>query len=123
VNTASVAAHHGVVGCSAYSAAKLGVVSLTKTLALELAPHGIRVNAFSPGVTDTPYVRQRVEGVAQSNPGMTPEQVLADWVRSVPLGRAATPLEMAAVAEFLASEDSSYMTGQTLWVDGGLTAR
>ena len=123
VNTVSVAAHHGVIGCSAYSAAKLGVVSLTKTLALELAPHGIRVNAFSPGVTDTPYVRQRVEGIAQSNPGATPERILADWVKSVPLGRAAMPQEMAAVAEFLASEDSSYITGQTLWVDGGLTAR
>lgn len=123
VNTASVAAHHGVAGCSAYAAAKLGVASLTQTLALELAPHGIRVNAFSPGVTDTQYVRQRLEFVAAHRDEKSVETLLAEWVKTVPLGRAASPEEMASVAAFFASDDSSYMTGQTLLVDGGLTAR
>lgn len=123
VNTASVAAHHGVPGCSAYSAAKLAVTSLTQSLALELAPHRIRVNTFSPGVTDTQYVRQRLEFVAQTAAEKNTERLLDAWTKSIPLGRAAQPREMAAVAAFLACDDSSYMTGQTLIVDGGLTAR
>ena len=123
VNTSSTAAGRGVLGCSAYSAAKLGVVSLTKTLAMELAPYNITVNAFSPGITKTPYVQQRIESVAASTAGKSESQVLTDWLTTVPLGRTASPDEMASVAAFLASDDSSYMTGQTLNVDGGLTAR
>jgi NAD(P)-dependent dehydrogenase (short-subunit alcohol dehydrogenase family) len=123
VNTSSTAAGRGVLGCSAYSAAKLGVVSLTKTLAMELAPYNITVNAFSPGITKTQYVQQRIESVAASATGKSPSQVLSDWLATVPLRRAASPEEMASVAAFLASDDSSYMTGQTLNVDGGLTAR
>jgi len=123
VNTVSVAAHHGVPGCSAYSAAKLAVTSLTQTLALELAPHNIRVNAFSPGVTDTQYVRQRLEFVAQTSPEKNTDRLLDAWTKSIPLARAAEPRQMAAVAAFLASDDASYTTGQTLIVDGGLTAR
>jgi NAD(P)-dependent dehydrogenase (short-subunit alcohol dehydrogenase family) len=123
VNTVSSAAHHGVIGCSAYAAATLAVTSLTQTLALELAPHRIRVNAYSPGVTDTQYVRQRLEFVARTTPGKDLPQLLQDCVRNVPLGRAALPTEMASVVAFLASDDASYMTGQTLRVDGGLTVR
>jgi len=123
VNTASVSAHGGMPGGSAYAAAKFALVNFTQTLALELAPHRIRVNAFSPGMTMTQYVQQRLEAVAQAQGGKTASQVQAEWVRGVPLGRAALPEEMASVAVFLASEDSSYMTGQTLIVDGGLTAR
>jgi NAD(P)-dependent dehydrogenase (short-subunit alcohol dehydrogenase family) len=123
VNTVSVSAHGGMPGGSAYAAAKFALLNFTQTLALELAPHRIRVNAFSPGITMTQYVQQRLEAVAQAQGGKTASQVQAEWVRGVPLGRAATPGEMASVAAFLASEDSSYMTGQTLIVDGGLTAR
>jgi NAD(P)-dependent dehydrogenase (short-subunit alcohol dehydrogenase family) len=123
INTASISAHNGVPGISGYAAAKLGVVSLTRTLANELAPQNIRVNAFSPGITLTPYLRQRYEFLAARNPEMTPEQHLARAVQArVPMNRPARPEEMAAVAAFLGSDDASYMTGQTLQVDGGMRA-
>jgi NAD(P)-dependent dehydrogenase (short-subunit alcohol dehydrogenase family) len=123
VNTASVSAHHGAPGISAYAAAKLGVMSLTRTLANELAPLNIRVNAFSPGITLTPYVRQRYDYVAAREPSLTAEQHLAKAVgMRVPMNRPARPEEMASVAAFLASHDASYVTGQTLLVDGGMRA-
>jgi NAD(P)-dependent dehydrogenase (short-subunit alcohol dehydrogenase family) len=68
-------------------------------------------------------VRQRLEFVARSQPDKSLDQLLREWTAHVPLKRAARPSEMAAVAAFLASDDASYMTGQTLCVDGGLTAR
>jgi NAD(P)-dependent dehydrogenase (short-subunit alcohol dehydrogenase family) len=123
VNTVSVSAHRGMPGGSAYAAAKFALVNFTQTLALELAAHRITVNAFSPGMTLTQYVRQRLESVAADQPGRSVDDVLADWGKIVPLGRAASPEEMASVAAFLASDDASYITGQTLVVDGGLTLR
>jgi len=123
INTVSVSAHSGMPGGSAYAASKFALVSLTKTLALELATYGITVNAFSPGMTLTQYVQQRFEAVALTKPGRTADQVLEEAARGIPLGRAALPDEMASVAAFLASDDSAYLTGQTLLVDGGMTTR
>lgn len=121
VNTTSISAYHGVAGISAYAAAKYGVTALTRTLAIELARQNIRVNAFAPGMTLTPYVKQRYEHVAAQHPGTTPEEHMNKVVSArIPLGRVAEPAEMASVAAFLASEDASYMTGQTLFVDGGM---
>ena len=100
----------GQVGAScevAYSAAKAGVIGLTKALAKELAPSGITVNAIAPGLIDT-----------SMNSNLTVEEIDA-FVRNVPLGRIGTPEDVAAAALFLASEDADYITGQVLGVSGG----
>jgi glucose 1-dehydrogenase len=95
----------------AYSVSKGGLQNLTRTLALEFAGHGIRVNAIGPGATITPINRAWVD-----------DPVKAAMVAShIPLNRAATADEMAGVCAFLASDDAAYITGQTIFVDGGLT--
>ncbi len=108
INTASVGAQ-GNVGQANYSASKAGVIGLTKTLALELARHGITVNAVAPGAVKTPMTA----GI--------PEKIAAALVERIPLRRMADPEEIAAVHAFLAGDDASYITGQVIWVDGGLT--
>jgi len=95
-----------------YTASKGGIITMTRTMALELAPHGIRVNAIAPGTTDT----------AQPRGGMSEEELVA-FARQIPLGRIAQPDDIASVAVFLASEESRHMTGQTLHVNGGLYMR
>jgi NAD(P)-dependent dehydrogenase (short-subunit alcohol dehydrogenase family) len=91
-----------------YVASKGGVLSMTRAMALELAPHRIRVNAIAPGLTDT----------AQPRYGNS-EQELAEMARAIPLGRMARPEEIARAAVFLASNDAGFVTGQTLHVNGG----
>lgn len=100
-------------GYAAYAAAKAGVINYTKTAALELAPHGIRVNALAPDITWT-------EGLAAIAPN--PDTVQERFGFTVPMGRAGHVDEMAGAAVFLASELSSYVTGQTIHVDGGTHA-
>ena len=107
VNMASQAIRGAVRGVH-YSASKGGVVAMTRAMALELAPHHIRVNAIAPGLTDT----------AQPRYGNNEEE-LAAMARAVPLGRMAHPDDIADVAVFLASENSRYVTGQTLHANGG----
>jgi NAD(P)-dependent dehydrogenase (short-subunit alcohol dehydrogenase family) len=113
VNIASVEAH--IVLASSghpqvhYNASKGAVHMITRALAIELAPHGIRVNSICPGLTETPLAAYALA---------TPER-RASIEKQVPLGRVAQPQEIAAAALFLASEDASYITGEALVVDGG----
>ena len=108
VNLASTAVRGAVLGVH-YSASKSGVVGMTRAMALELAPHGIRVNAVAPGLTDT----------AQPRYGHS-EEALAAMGRAVPLGRMARPDEIADVIVFLASDEARYVTGQTIFANGGV---
>jgi len=118
VNQSSVAALVGIPGLAAYSAAKGAVLSLTRALAAELAPERIRVNAICAGTVDTPMVRPlllaRGEGDVALGAKLTADRY--------PIGRIGTPDEIARAALFLASEESSFVTGAVLTADGGMTA-
>jgi len=92
-----------------YNASKAGVIALTRSLAVEWAKHGIRVNAISPG-----YIRTEIT--------LSRSDLIPEWIPNIPMGRMGEPEEVAALAVFLASEASSYVTGANFVVDGGYTA-
>jgi len=112
VNNASVGALTGNPGIGSYIASKHGVVGLTRTAALEYIQRGVRVNAVSPGLIDTQIARDVVSG---------DEQAYADIAKSVPIGRAGKPEEIASVVLWLCSPGASYVVGHALTVDGGMT--
>ena len=110
VNVSSIAGRNGgALGSIHYSTAKGGLITMTKGFAKELAPYGVRVNAVSPGVIDTPYHEQF----------STPEAMRA-YVGGIPLGRVGVPEEVARVILFLASDAASYLSGETIEVNGGM---
>jgi 3-oxoacyl-[acyl-carrier protein] reductase len=113
VNTASINALRGNVDLTAYTAAKGGLVAMTRALATELAPDRIRVNAICPGTVDTPMTDEYLAASA------SPEDLREQLVRKHPLGRLATADDVAQAALFLASDDAAFITGIALPVDGG----
>lgn len=119
VNQSSVAALVAVPDFAAYCAAKGAVVSLTRSMAIDLAPSGIRVNAICPGTVYTPLMEplMRTRGDGDVETGV--ERTAAKY----PIGRLGTPEEIARMALFLASEESSFATGGVFTVDGGMTAQ
>ena len=113
VNIGSIAGHTGGgPGAGPYAAAKAALVAFTKSLAKELAPHGVRVNAVSPGVIDTPF----------HEVFSTPEMIRS-FVAAIPLGRVGMPIEVAKTIAFLASDAAGYIVGETIEVNGGQLMR
>jgi len=111
----NMSATNGVVGEAGYAhynASKGGITLLTKSMALDLAPYGIRVNCVAPGYIVTPL-----------SAGMDSEEFVAEYIRHhIPLGRTGNPQEVASVYAFLASDDASFVTGETILIDGGQLA-
>jgi 2-hydroxycyclohexanecarboxyl-CoA dehydrogenase len=112
VNISSDAGRVGSTGEAVYSACKAGIIGFTKTVAREMARHGITVNAVCPGPTDTPLL----QGMVGDH-----EKLIESLKRGIPLGRLGQPDDIAGAVAFIVSDDASFITGQTLSVSGGLT--
>lgn len=119
VNIGSIFGQQGVAGAAAYCASKGGIALLTHSLALELAPHGIRVNTIAPGNMDTEMHRADLRLAAERR-GTTLEEELERVRATIPLGRHGTGEDVAGAVAWLASHDEAYVTGQTIGVNGGV---
>ncbi len=114
VSISSDAGRVGSTGETVYAACKAGVLGFTRSLAREVARHGITVNAICPGPTDTALLASVMEGERG-------QKILAGMRRAIPLGRLGTPEDVAGAVAYLVSDEAAYVTGQTLSVSGGLT--
>jgi 2-keto-3-deoxy-L-fuconate dehydrogenase len=113
INTASIAAMRGARNAHAYSASKGGIVSLTRSIAVTYGHQGVRANTICPGVIDTEMIHEYM---------LASEQTVTAISRGTPVGRIGTADDIANMALFLASDASSFLTGQAIAVDGGMTA-
>lgn len=120
INTASGQARQGFIFTPHYAASKFGVVGITQSLAKEVAREGITVNAFCPGIIETDMWAYNDRAWGRLLGDYAPGELMAEWVRAIPMGRAGTGEDVAGLVAFLASPDAAYITGQTINVDGGL---
>lgn len=124
INTSSGQGRNGFIYTPHYAASKMGVIGITQSLAHELAPWNITVNAFCPGIIESEMwdYNDRVWGEVLSTEKKRygKGELMAEWVEGIPLKRAGQPKDVAGLVAFLASEDARYITGQTINVDGGL---
>ncbi|HLU14589.1 MAG TPA: SDR family oxidoreductase [Burkholderiaceae bacterium] len=119
INMASaVSSIKGVPNRFAYGATKGAVIGLTKAIAADFIDQGIRCNAICPGTIDSPSLRERIESLAGLS-GKTEEEIRKEFIARQPLGRLGTPQEVAALAVYLASDESAFVTGTTQIIDGG----
>lgn len=119
ISAASIAGHSGYAFLGHYSATKFGVRALTQAAAKELAEHKITVNAYCPGIVGTDMwdlIDEQLGGYLGTGKG----EALARYSQAIPLGRVQTPEDVANFVSYLASEDSDYMTGQSIMIDGGV---
>ncbi len=121
VNVSSLAAHVAPGNMAAYVTSKSAVLGLTRSMAVDYGPLGIRVNTLSPGWVWTPMSQEEMRMYADAR-GIAPDEAVAHATRYLPLGRMAEPIEIARCARFLASDDASFVTGATLVADGGSSA-
>lgn len=122
INACSIAGHESYEMLSLYCATKHAVRSFTHSTAKELAPYNIRVNAYCPGVADTP-MWERIDAAFVEHKGYQPKQAWNEFTSGILVGRPQEPRDVANLVSFLASDDSNYITGQTILTDGGMVFR
>lgn len=117
VNASSGGGRRGAPNLAHYCASKAAIILMTQSLALELAPQGVRVNCYTPGHIETPFWGGIAEGFAKAS-GQTAEEVVEGFRATVPLGRFGTPDDVAATVSWLASDDAAYLSGQAIAMNG-----
>ena len=115
ISISSVVAHKAAKSRCVYSTSKAGVIGLTRSLSIDYIDKGIRANAISPGVVESPSLHERIKQAPD------PEKALREFIERAPMGRIGQPEEIAALAAYLASDESVFVTGQSLSIDGGAT--
>lgn len=120
INSSSAQGRQGFIYTPHYAASKFAVIGLTQSLAKELAPHGITVNAICPGIIETDMWSYNDEHWGKLLGNYQPGELMREWIKGVPLKRGGTAQDIAGLVTFLASDDASYITGQSVNVDGGL---
>jgi NAD(P)-dependent dehydrogenase (short-subunit alcohol dehydrogenase family) len=116
INISSVHARASIDGFIAYAASKAGIVALTRTMSIECAPRGVRVNTVSPGTIDTPLLQAYFDSCPD------PEKARSEFLKFHPIGRFGTPRDIGEVVCFLGSEQAGFITGSEIIVDGGMTS-
>ena len=117
VNASSGAGRHGVANFAHYCASKAAVIMLSQSAAVELAPHRIRVNSYTPGHIMTPFWEEIAGGYAEVA-GITPTEAIEAFASTIPWGRFGSPADVAATVSFLATDDAEYISGQAIGING-----